>query len=148
MKEPKIVWFTGQPGAGKTTLAKETIKYLLKCGISSILIDGDDLREITENLDFSENGRIKNIKLAQKLSEMIIRQGFYVVVSLVSPYREVREELKKRSKVLEVFVHTTEIRGKEKYFCNDYQPPVDNFIKIDTTNKSVQSCIDQLIEYL
>ena len=142
MSEPKIIWFTGQPGAGKTTLAKELITHLLKNGKHSILIDGDDLRNITENKDFSKEGREKNVKLAQKLAEMILKQGFYVVVAMVSPDRNIRNELNNRANVLEVFIHTNEIRGKEKYFCEYYQPPIDgNFIEIDTTNKSIESCM-------
>jgi adenylylsulfate kinase len=50
-----IYWFTGQPGAGKTTLAKKLVEYL-NVG-NTIHIDGDDLRDIFKNKDYSENGR-------------------------------------------------------------------------------------------
>jgi adenylylsulfate kinase-like enzyme len=58
-------------------------------------IDGDDLRELTLNKDYSEAGRIQNIKNAQILSYFLNNKGCDIVVSLVAPYRELREEFKK-----------------------------------------------------
>ena len=60
-----IYWFTGQPGHGKTVLAKELIKILNN---GAFHIDGDHLRGIFDNKDYSESGRRKNIDLAQKIS--------------------------------------------------------------------------------
>ena len=61
-----IYWFTGQPGAGKTTLAKQLKDYLHPSNV--ILVDGDDIRDIFQNKDYSENGRRKNIEKAQDIS--------------------------------------------------------------------------------
>ena len=56
-----ILWFTGQPGSGKTTLCNEVIKRVSE---KVIHIDGDDIREVLDNKDYSENGRRKNIQFA------------------------------------------------------------------------------------
>jgi adenylylsulfate kinase-like enzyme len=68
-----IVWFTGQPGSGKTTLAERFIKdkllWFMRMNPKNIIhIDGDDLREIVDNKDYSEEGRRENIKLAMNIA--------------------------------------------------------------------------------
>ena len=86
-----IYWFTGQPGSGKTVLAnllKE--KYLPH----AYRIDGDEMRELFKNKDYSMKGRIANIDAAQKIAHYLHNQGKDVIVSLVSPYLDQREEFK------------------------------------------------------
>jgi adenylylsulfate kinase len=86
-----IYWLTGQPGAGKTTLANWILSSF---PTKSILVDGDDIREIFVNKDYSEEGRKKNIEKAQILSKFLHHKGYTVVVSLVSPFRDQREDFK------------------------------------------------------
>ena len=86
-----IYWFTGQPCSGKTVLAnmlKE--KYLPH----AYRIDGDEMRELFTNKDYSIKGRITNVDAAQKIAHYLHNQGKDVIVSLVSPYLDQREELK------------------------------------------------------
>jgi adenylylsulfate kinase len=71
-------------------------------------------------------------------------KGFTVIVSLVSPYRDQREELKMERNIAEFYLHTTEIRGKEDYFVEDYEPPLHNFTDIDT-NKTIEECTDEVL---
>jgi adenylylsulfate kinase len=129
-----IYWFTGQPGHGKTTLAKMLKEYIdfKKIYKEVFLIDGDDLREILINKDYTRKGRESNIRTAQSIALYLENKGFDVIVSLVSPYRDLREEFKKRSDVREIYVHTKEIRGREDFHV-DYEEPIDNFIDIDTS---------------
>ncbi len=131
-----IYWFTGQPGHGKTVLSLLLKDYLVKNYHRNVIhIDGDDLREIFENKDYSKEGRIKNIVFAQQLAQFCQTKGFDVVVSLVSPYKETRESFKEkmRGKIQEIYVHTTEPRGREDFHVKDYEPPTDEFIEVDTT---------------
>jgi adenylylsulfate kinase len=128
-----IYWITGQPGAGKTTLAKHLVTYFENKNV--IHIDGDDLRDIFQNKDYSEFGRRKNIERAQDIAQFMSQKGFDVIVSLVSPYRDQREEFKNNNQVKEIYVHTTDERGRENFHVNDYETPNNNFIDIDTTNR-------------
>jgi len=138
-----IFWFTGQPGSGKTTLGKALLTKLS----DSFHIDGDDLRGLSANADYSEQGRINNIRTAQSIAMYLDNKGKNVVVSVIAPYRWLREEFKKRHNVNEIYLHTTEVRGREHFFVEDYEIPHSNFLDIDTTNKSVDSCINEIMEY-
>ena len=137
-----IFWFTGQPGSGKTTLGRA----LLEKFDSALHVDGDDLRGLVHNVDSSEQGRISNIRMAQSIAMFLDNKEQDVVVSVVAPYRWLREEFKVRHTVNEIYLHTTEKRGKEKFFVEDYEPPQENFLDVDTTNVSVEACIDRIVE--
>lgn len=143
-----IYWFTGQPGHGKTTLAKALIAHLREIGMELFHIDGDDLRALTSNADYSRTGRIANIRRAQTIAHYLHNQGKTVVVSLVAPYRELREEFKNATEVTEIYVHTTETRGREAKHANDYEAPHSGFIDMDTTGISVDESLSHLLDLL
>lgn len=143
-----IFWLTGQPGAGKTVLAKQLIKFLSSDKNKVFHIDGDDLREVLSNKDYSKEGRISNIKAAQHISRYLNMNDHHVVVSLVSPYRKIREEFKSANNVCEIYVHTSNIRGREHFHSDEYEPPISNFIDIDTTNISIDESIKQIISHI
>lgn len=137
-----IYWFTGQPGAGKTTLAKHLIAFLSNTN-KVIHVDGDDLRDIFQNKDYSEAGRRRNIERAQDISQFMSEKGYDVVVSLVSPYLDQRESFKSITDVIEIYVHTSEERGRENFHVNNYEKPEENYVDIDTTeNSDVESFIE------
>lgn len=140
-----IYWFTGQPGSGKTTLAIELLKHL---PTNSIHIDGDDLRLIFDNKDYSEIGRRKNIERAQDIALFLNRKGHDVVVSLVSPYKDQRDSFKNTSDCIEIYVHTTETRGRENYHVKNYEPPTENFIDVDTTNQTIEESTNKLLNII
>jgi adenylylsulfate kinase-like enzyme len=133
-----IYWFTGQPGAGKTVLAKALQDRLEWMRQDVFHIDGDDLRDLIQNKDYSKEGRTKNIELAQSIAKYLHNKNNNVVVSLVSPYLEIRERFKQDmgADIVEIYVHTTDIRGREQFHVSDYEVPTVNFISIDTTGKT------------
>lgn len=133
-----IYWFTGQPGSGKTTLAKHLETYISSTE-KVIHIDGDDLRNIFNNKDYSEEGRRKNIERAQDIALFMSNKGFEVVVSLVSPFINQRENFKSKlgENIKEIYVHTKNIRGREDFHVTDYEQPISNFVDIDTTDRSI-----------
>jgi adenylylsulfate kinase len=140
-----IYWFTGQPGSGKTTLALAVQKELRRRGHAVVFLDGDTFRIITLNKDYSTDGRLKNIRAAQLLAAKIHEDGVWVVASFVSPYRDLREEFKQRPEVREIYVHTSETRGRENYFVEGYEPPLENFVDIDTTGADVGECVQRIL---
>ena len=141
-----IIWLTGQPGSGKTTICKRILWD--KPGVFHI--DGDDLRDLFDNKDYSETGRRKNIELAQQIAHYLHKKGKDVVVSLVSPYKDQRDKFKEKigNNLIEVYVHTSEVRGRENYFVSDYQQPVENYFDMDTTNIPVDVCVTLILDYV
>lgn len=148
-----IYWLTGQPGAGKTVLGKKLVEILSteKSKTGKVFhIDGDDLRELTTNKDYSKEGRIQNIRNAQMIAEYIYKQGYDVVVSLVSPYRDIREDFKNRigEDIEEFYIHTSKKREREEYKVNDFEEPVFNFFDINTTEDSPDESFSKIFQHL
>ena len=135
-----IYLFTGQPGSGKTTLGKKLQMWLQtdkKNWRKSVFhIDGDQLRELFPNQDYSKEGRYKNINKAFDIAKYLDSCGNDVVISLVSPYRELREKLKSECKVTEIYCHTKKMRGREDKFALDYEPPTEFYVDLDTSESS------------
>jgi adenylylsulfate kinase len=123
---------------------------MLNMGSDVFHIDGDDLRDLFDNKDYSEVGRRKNIELAQQISEYLHNKGKHLFVSLVSPYKDQRDKFKSKmgNNLIEVYVHTTEIRGRESFFVQDYEPPTENYIDIDTTNVSIKDSANIILEFI
>lgn len=144
-----IVWFTGQPGSGKTTLSNALQEKLKKIHpeISLMSVDGDDLRDIFVNKDYSENGRRLNIQTAINITKFLQSKGYLVIASLVSPYKDLRENLKKERETLEIFLHTDEKRGKENFFVDNYETPSENYMKLNTGNLTIEECVDEILSF-
>ncbi len=144
-----IIWFTGQPGSGKTTLANALISHLNNGTPNEkiINIDGDDLRNISKNKDYSKEGRIKNISTAISIMRFLANKNYICVVSIVAPYKFLRDELKNEFPFIEVYLHTTEIRGREQFFADDYEKPDDkNHVKIDTGLLSIEESLNEVLD--
>ena len=138
-----IYYLVGQPHAGKTTLSKLLKQHLFPQNI--IQIDGDDLRDIFQNKDYSEKGRRNNIERAQDIAMFLNAKGIDVIISLVSPYKDLRDDLKGKSDVTEIYVHTDDIRGRENFHVENYEKPTENYIDIDTTGVSEFTSLSELI---
>jgi len=139
-----IYWFTGQPCAGKTTLANK-----LKTTIpEAFQIDGDDMRELFSNKDYSINGRVINVSTAQRIAQYLNNQNRDVIVSLVSPYIDQREEFKALmgDQLIEFYVHTTESRERDHFKAIAYTPPLVKFVDIDTTYDTEEQSFKKVLE--
>ena len=128
-----IVWFTGQPGSGKTTLANAFIKFLKNenSQIKIINLDGDDLRSINKNKDYSKEGRIKNISTAISIMRFLANKNYVCVVSIVAPYKFLRDELKTEFSFLEVYKNETYNKNEITNLFSLYQNLNIEFIEDD-----------------
>ena len=143
-----IIWLTGQPGSGKTTLANAFMERVKQDNpdIKIINIDGDDLRGINKNKDYSKKGRIKNISTAISIMRFLANKNYICVISIVAPYKFLRDELKNEFPFLEVYLHTKEIRGREDFFAKDYEPPTDSkHLSIDTGKLNIKESLDEIL---
>lgn len=138
-----IIHLVGQPGSGKTTIARELEKSLY----NSIRIDGDELREIFKNKDYSEEGRRRNLTNAYNIARFLSAKGHVALLAMVSPYEDLREELKSSAKVFEIYLSTSQIRGREDFFVKDYSVPKANYLAVNT-DLPLEDCVLQIINYL
>lgn len=139
-----IYLFIGQPGTGKTEMAGRLIKRL---GEKTIWIDGDDLREIFPNTDYSYSGRIRNIEKSFTIARFMSQKGYDVVISMVCPYRAIREDLKANNEVIEILFNRPHFSGKEKFHVDMFELPVNNyraFINGDNPEESLEELISIL----
>lgn len=148
-----IYWFTGQPAHGKTVLANLLKEHLEKdrmFNYNVYRIDGDDMRELFSNKDYSIKGRVENVGTAQRIAHYLHNQGNDVIVSLVAPYIDQREDFKKLlgDNITEIYVHTSQPRERDHFKAIAYNPPVENFIDIDTTQDTPQQSLDRIVQEL
>ena len=138
-----IYWFTGQPAHGKTVLAN----MLKKEKPGAFRIDGDDMRELFSNKDYSINGRVVNVGTAQRIAQYLNNQGKDVIVSLVAPYIDQREDFKTLmgDQMIEFYVHTSEPRERDHFKAVAYIAPQDNFIDIDTTEDTPKQSFEKVL---
>ena len=143
-----IYWFTGQPAQGKTILSRRLHRYLRNNypETQNFIVDGDELRSLLENKDYSEQGRRTNMKVAQGIASYLNSKGFNVMVALVSPYRDLREDFKSQwgEQIKEIYIHSNRIPERDKFRLGNYQKPLDNFISIDTSKDSVDESFNKL----
>ena len=138
-----MIWLTGQPGSGKTTLANMLLQKLNNP--KYINIDGDNIRTLFNNYDYSKQGRTKNIINVIALAEFLINNNLIPIISVVAPYRSLREAFKKKYNILEVYCHTTKDRNKTQYYVKEYEPPLTNYLDMDTTIKTIRDCVNEIL---
>jgi adenylylsulfate kinase-like enzyme len=144
--------FIGQSHAGKTTLAKH-LKNILETNYivnnlhkKCILVDGDNLKEILNNKDFTEDGRRQSVNQSYNIAKFLDTDTpFDVILSIVSPFLDLRERFKKEADVIEIYVHTTDIRGRENHHVPYFEAPMRDFIDVDTTNVDVFTTMNELM---
>ncbi|MDQ0111987.1 adenylyl-sulfate kinase [Paenibacillus harenae] len=165
-----VVWFTGLPGSGKTTLAIEVEKRLLQEGIRCTIIDGDRLRKrLNHDLGFTETDRMENLRRAAVISLMFIEAGVLVLAPLISPFDSSRAIIKQHfnsEDFTELYVKCSlevcerrDPKGmyrlaREGTLLNftgvsaPYEAPSQPDIVVDTENFSLEYCVDFLTDYV
>lgn len=143
-----IIILTGQPNSGKTTLALILETFLTKRNRTAVTIDGDKLRDISNNKDYSISGRKSNVSLAIKMAKTSNKLYNYTLMSLVSPFRYLRDSLKNDPNhiVKEVYLHSNRIR--EGKMVDYYEPPLNNYLDIDTDKNTIDQSIKIILDYI
>ena len=165
-----LLWFTGLSASGKSTIAHALCKYLIKLGINSYVLDGDNVRHgLNKDLGFSPEDRKENIRRIGEVSKLFIDAGLIIMTAFISPYREDRNNIRKLLKdgeFIEVFVKCTlqecERRdpkgiykrakaGEIKEFTGisaPYEEPENPEIILKTDTMSIEECTKMLFDYL
>ena len=133
----RIIWLTGNVGAGKTSIA-----YLLKERLSAVVLDGDELRaSISTDLGFSKRDREEhNIRVA-KLAKLLHDQNYNVVVSVIAPFRSTRAKITKLINPYWIYIKGGKV-GKQ----TPYETPKNPDITINPTEESLLQSLDKIIK--
>jgi len=136
-----IIVLFGQPHCGKSTLAKMLPDFHN--------IDGDKLRDLFQNKDFSREGRIRNLNRASDIAHYLNNNGTNVVLSLVYPYKEARDYLNSLTNDVKWVYLTYEIdRGREKFHVQDFEyPEQGEALYLNTEWMTEEECITEIKQY-
>lgn len=162
------VWFTGLSGAGKTTISKAVGEKLRSQGCKLEILDGDVVREnLTKGLGFSKADRDENIRRIGFVSHLLTRNGVIVLVSAISPYREIRKEVKQKiGDFVEVYVNAPlavceerDVKGLYKRarageiknftgIDDPYEPPLSPTIECRTDLEELEESVAKIFNKL
>lgn len=142
-----IIVLFGQPHSGKSTLAN-----ILTTQLPADNIDGDALRELFVNKDYSKQGRITNLNRASDIAHFLNSKNnpySHVVLSLVYPYKEARDYLNSLTKdILWVYLTYEDIRGREGFHVSDFDiPTFEEVLSLNTSQLSIEECINKIKSY-
>ncbi|MBV7572340.1 sulfate adenylyltransferase subunit CysN [Pseudomonas sp. PDM32] len=169
-QSPRILWFTGLSGAGKSTIANLVERKLHTLGRHTYLLDGDNVRHgLNRDLGFTEADRVENIRRVSEVAKLMLDAGLITLVSFISPFRAERDMARRLAgdgNFLEIFVdaplalaeqrdpkglYQKARRGELKNFTgidSPYEPPVAPDIHIDTRNESAETAAERIVEAL
>jgi GTPase SAR1 family protein len=136
-----IIVLFGQPHSGKSTLAKMLPDFHN--------IDGDKLRDLFQNKDFSREGRIRNLNRASDIAHYLNDNGTNVVLSLVYPYKEARDYLNSLTTDVKWIYLIYEVdRGREKFHVQDFEyPDQEQTLYLNTEWMTEEECINKIKRY-
>jgi adenylylsulfate kinase-like enzyme len=147
-----IIALIGQPHSGKTTLANEIQKKLyIYDGCSYPIIDGDEIRRIFNNKDFSKDGRIRNLNRISDIATFLEDKYDITIVSAVYPYKEAREYFESiNPNVIWVYLIYEGERGRESFHVKDFDIPdfeVRNSITINTSKNEINESAQKILSF-
>ena len=162
------VWFTGLSGAGKSTIAERLIALLRESGFNAELLDGDIVRtNLSKGLGFSKEDRDTNIRRIGFVSKLLTRNGVVSIVSAISPYRDVRDEVREEiGDFIEVYVHAPleelvrrdvkglyekALKGEIANFTgvsDPYEEPTDPEVLVHTDVETIDESLGKVVAVL
>ena len=169
-QKPKILWFTGLSGSGKSTIANEVEKTLNLLNRHTFLLDGDNIRHgLNKDLGFTETDRIENIRRVGEVAKLMADAGLIVLTAFISPFRAERDMVRAmmpEGEFVEIFVDTplevAEARdvkglykkaraGQLKNFTgidSPYEPPENPDIRVNTVKMSPAEAAEHIVRQL
>jgi len=137
---PKVLWFTGLSGAGKSTIANALEQKLVAMGKHTYLLDGDNVRHgLNRDLTFSDQDRVENIRRIGEVAKLMTDAGLIVITAFVSPFRSDRQmvrEMFEPGEFIELFVDTplavAEQRDPKGLYAKARTGQIANFTGIDS----------------
>ena len=172
MSQGFTLWFTGLSGAGKTTLTNEIVPQLKARGVKVEVLDGDEVRtNLSKGLGFSKEDRDTNIRRIGYVARLLSRNGVGVIVAAISPYAEIRDEVRKDVEAngaafVEVFVKASldtlvgrDVKGLYKKaiageianftgVSDPYEAPEHPEILVSSDTETVVESGEKIIDYL
>ena len=169
-QEPKLLWFTGLSGSGKSTIANLVEKKLFALGRHSYLLDGDNIRHgLNRDLGFSDADRVENIRRVGEVARLMTDAGLIVLTAFISPFRAERELVRAMlpaGDFVEIFVDTPlavaearDVKGLYKKarlgeivnftgISSPYEAPERPDIRIDTTRETPETAAERIVEHI
>jgi adenylyl-sulfate kinase len=163
-----VVWLTGLSSAGKTTIGQALFDRLLGIGYRVEMLDGDIVRQrLCKGLGFSREDRDENIRRIGFVAELLARNGIFVIVSAISPYRSARDEVRGLIPVFtEVYVNAPievcehrDVKGLYRKaragalrgftgVDDPYEPPLHPEVECRTDNETVEDSVRKVLDYI
>ncbi|HNR23360.1 MAG TPA: sulfate adenylyltransferase subunit CysN [Steroidobacteraceae bacterium] len=169
-QQPRVLWFTGLSGAGKSTIANLVERKLHALGRHTYLLDGDNVRHgLNRDLGFRDADRVENIRRVAEVARLMTDAGLIVLVSFISPFRSERRmarELFAQGEFVEIFVDTAlqdaerrdpkglyakARRGELRNFTgidSPYEVPEHPELRIDTATTSAEDAAELIVAWL
>lgn len=167
---PKVLWFTGLSGSGKSTIANLVEKKLHALGRHSFLLDGDNIRHgLNKDLGFTDTDRVENIRRVAEVAKLMTDAGLIVLTAFISPFRAERQmvrELVGAYNFVEIFIDTplelAEARDVKGLYAkarageianftgisSPYEPPQNADIRVDTCRESPEAAAERIVEHI
>ena len=163
------IWFTGLSGAGKSTLSREIATALQARGCRVERLDGDEIRQqLGRGLGFSKDDRDENVRRIGFVARLLSRNGAVAVAAAISPYRDLRDEVRREHEApfVEVFVecplevlvrrdpkglYAKALQGQLPNFSgvsDPYEPPVAPEITVHTGEETIAASRDAILHWL